>query len=309
MAAPKFERDSLRIRFALGNALRFAGALGADLARSVVGVKPVTSTLADAIIRAPNAGGRISRSPAPRASEIQVAVGPPDATLSLEILDPPEPRGTVFVLHGVRDSREAMRGWGRMLVQAGYRAALVDLRGHGRSTGHALTYGVRESRDLAQALDSLDTRGQRSGAVGVLGFSYGAAVAIQWAGLDQRVRAVVAVAPFASLREVVTGYLPVRLPAKLETRIVDLAGERAAFDPDAASPKAAVARTDAPILLIHGTRDARIPFVHSQQIYAARRGHAEIVLVEGAKHRGVVTHPAAALALRAPAWFNVHLGS
>ena len=220
--------------------LKFGVVLAGGLLVSAVALRPVEDVCASAIVTAPNAGKPGPSSTQP--GELRVDVGGPSrpsrtaATLSVEIAGPASPRGTVFVLHGIRDSKASMRGWGEMLARAGYRAVLVDSRGHGRSTGDWLTYGVNESRDLAQVLDLLASRGQVAGEVGVMGISYGAATAIQWAGLDARVKAVIAVAPFASLRDVVPGYSPVPLPDAFLRRAIDLAGLRGGFDPDAASP-------------------------------------------------------------------------
>jgi pimeloyl-ACP methyl ester carboxylesterase len=238
---------------------------------------------------------------------MRVDVGPPAAILSLAMIDAPNPRATVFVLHGIRDSKESMRGWGEMLAEAGYRAILVDLRGHGRSTGDALTYGVTESADLSQVLDALGERKLVVGRVGVMGNSYGAATAIQWAGHDPRVDAVVAVAPFASLREVVPGYLPLPLPTNFVNRVIDLAAIRGGFDPDAASAVEAIRRTHAAVLLIHGRDDRRIPSWHSERIYAAGAKHAHLVLVEGAGHESVTRAPETRLAERSSRWFESYL--
>jgi pimeloyl-ACP methyl ester carboxylesterase len=41
------------------------------------------------------------------------------------------------------------------LAEAGYRAVLVDLRGHGRSTGKYTTFGVQAAKDLSQVIDAL----------------------------------------------------------------------------------------------------------------------------------------------------------
>lgn len=287
--------------------MRFASHALGDLARCGVGQKSLKESLADSIVRAPNArravldGGE---------RELRVQVGFPRVTLSLRVVEPDsgvEQRGVVFVLHGIRDTKESMQGWGTLLSRAGFRSVMVDLRGHGRSTGDTLSYGVREAEDLRGALDAVEEQGLAGDAVGVVGFSYGAAVAVQWAGLDPRVRAVVAVAPFSSLDEVVAGYLPLPLSPSFLASLVKMAGVRGGFDPAAASPKDAIRRSTAPLLLFHGTGDERIPAAHSERIRDARPARTELCLIEGASHRGVVTHPSSDLASRIPSWFEAHL--
>ena len=287
---------------------RAAIVLGASilrgLAKTALGMQSLVDVGAWAIVRAPNAG---RAEPAPTEGEVRTNVGPPEASLSLARIDPPAPatpRATVFVLHGIRDRKESTRPWGAMLARAGYRAILVDLRGHGRSTGDALTYGVVDAADLSQTLDALSQRGLVQGPVGVMGHSYGAATAIQWAGRDSRVAGVVAVAPFASLREVVPGYTVVPLSPAFVTRVIDRAGVLGGFDPDEASPSRAIAKTRAPVLLVHGRADTRIPAWHSERIHAAARGPSELVLVDGAGHDEVTGATGARLAERAHAWFE-----
>ena len=73
-------------------------------------------------------------------------------------------RGTVFLLHGYGLNKEMMLPWGLVLAQAGYRAVLVDLRGHGRSTGDRIYFGRVERTDLAQCLDALEQRRRVPGA-------------------------------------------------------------------------------------------------------------------------------------------------
>jgi pimeloyl-ACP methyl ester carboxylesterase len=85
------------------------------------------------------------------------------------------------------------------LAQEGWRCVLVDLRGHGKSTGRRIYFGVQEARDLSQLLDELARDGQLARPVATLGESYGAALALRWKGLDPRVGPVVAIAPCAVL--------------------------------------------------------------------------------------------------------------
>ncbi len=237
----------------------------------------------------------------------RVVVGSPPASLSLFVVEPRggQPRPTVLVLHGIRDSKLSMLGWGRRLAEAGHRALLVDLRGHGGSSGRHLSYGVRERRDLAQLLDALDERGP----VGVLGHSYGAATALQLAAHEPRVSAVVAVASFTRLREVARLYvrryldgLAPLIPAREIQRRVDQAGSEAGFDPDEASPLEAVRRGRAAILLLHGAEDRSIPAAHSRELYAAARGPKRLVVIAGEGHNSVMADRRGVLREEAMRW-------
>lgn len=298
--------QSMAIHPNYASTLRHSAWLAGALARNALKGRPLEDVAAMAIVRAPNAG-RSTWPPAP--GEVRIDVASPTATLALSIVDVPAARGTVFVLHGIRDSKEAMRGWAAVVARAGYRAVLVDLRGQGRSTGDFLTYGVREAANLTHVLDALAKRVESLGPIGAMGHSYGAATAIQWAGRDPRVAAVVAVAPFASLADVVPGYLPITLPPAFGSRILRRAGVLAGFDPDDASAERAAAQTRAPVLLIHGGADRRVRPWHSERIRAAAAGGAELVLVDGADHDGVAGSPKTQLATRSAAWFRARMPS
>jgi len=202
-------------------------------------------------------------------------------------------RGTIFVLHGIRDSRASMHGWGRHLSDAGFTVVLVDLRGHGESPGDWLTYGVDDARDLSRLARNF---GQPWG---VMGVSYGAATAIEWAGREPEVRAVVAVAPFQSLRAVVPAYFGRMAPffsAVAPHALVDWtvarAGAIGGFNPDEASPLEAIARTHAPVLLIHGTNDVHIPIAHSRALHDRAPDHVQLTELAGEDH-GSIGHAAA----------------
>ncbi len=159
------------------------------------------------------------------------------------------PRGTVFLLHGLGDSKEYFpyEFYSFIMAGQGYRVILVDSRGHGRSTGDRLTFGFRESRGLVQVLDELQRQGLIVGSVGVLGISYGASTAICWAAIDPRVRAVVALEPFSSLRDATVDAGPSLLGSSswmFSNRdfqnIAARVGKLGGFDIDRDSPLAAI---------------------------------------------------------------------
>jgi pimeloyl-ACP methyl ester carboxylesterase len=113
------------------------------------------------------------------------------------------PRGTVLLLHGYGLAQFAMAPWAFQLAEDGWRCVLVDLRGHGKSTGKRIFFGTRETTDMTQLLDVLKRDNLIGDKVGVVGESYGASLALRWKGMDPRVGPVVAIAPYAVLSNAV----------------------------------------------------------------------------------------------------------
>jgi pimeloyl-ACP methyl ester carboxylesterase len=278
--------------------------------------------LAGAMVSAPNrfnplAGDRLPLPPmeswvADR--HLWVRVGPPEATLSVAILEPADaaaPCGTVLVLHGIFTRGITMLPQARALSRAGYRAVLVDLRGHGRSTGKYLTYGVREAQDVSQVIDALERQQLIDGEIGVWGISYGATTAIHLAACDSRVRAVVAVEPFGMVRPEMRHFGDLMMPevacfvsdAQFQ-RIVDQAAAKAGFDPDGADAVDAIARTSAPVLLVHGTDDRVVPYWNSVALQQAAPDHSERIPIPGGGHTSLWFDCGGRVSSNAIAWFD-----
>lgn len=115
------------------------------------------------------------------------------------------PRGTVVLLHGYGLSQDSMIPWALILAEAGWRCVLVDLRGHGNSTGDRISFGLREAGDLTALLNELQRRGQAQWPVSVVGVSYGAAVALRWKMEEPRVLGAVAITPYGRLGDAIEG--------------------------------------------------------------------------------------------------------
>jgi len=284
------------------------------------------STLSEVIVSAPNRfhpfkSWPMYSSPERRLlgidKQFRVDVGPPEATLGVFVVEPEEvakPRGTVLVLHGIRERNLSMLGTAHMLAEAGYRAVLVDLRGHGASTGKWLTYGPQESQDLSQVIDELEKRNLIASRLGVYGISYGATTSIHLAGRDPRVAAVVAVAPFSKMRDEVPDYSHTLLPGvgnliedDFFQEAVDEAGEMGDFDPDESDALAAIARTQAPVLLMHGKLDWLVPPYHSVRLQEAGNPQTRLELMPGLGHVTIWFDPQGAVAEKTRVWFDQHL--
>ncbi len=153
-------------------------------------------------------------------------------TLPRELSTPTLPvLGTAFVLHGYGVDLEEMFPWGVYLAEAGWRVVLVDLRGHGRSTGKRVYFGTVETNDLVELRTQLEREDQIGPPYVVVGHSMGAALALRWQAVDPDVKASVAFgapaqfAPAAGrLRSEYAAWIPKGWVRRAARKLPDLMG-------------------------------------------------------------------------------------
>jgi len=197
----------------------------------------------------------------------------------------------VVLFHGVADNRMGVVEHSLFLLKAGYSVTLMDARGHGTSDGEIATYGWLERNDTRAILDAL-VASEHPTHIFALGESMGAGIALQSAGVDTRIDAVVAEAPFASLREASYDYAGLQKYPLLGKTLfapgawVMLArGQSLAGFPAAdVSPEHAVAARAFPLLLICDEMDTTLPCRHARRIFAAARGPKSLWEVPRAYH-------------------------
>jgi alpha-beta hydrolase superfamily lysophospholipase len=225
---------------------------------------------------------------------------------------PPNPNGSwVLLFHGVADNRVGVIVQSEFLLRAGYSVVMMDARGHGSSEGPIATYGWLERNDTRAIIDALvhsevdpcltvqwsgpgpcTLSGGLPQHIFALGESMGAGIALQSAGADPRIEAVVAEASFANLREASYDYAGLRKSPLLGktlfapgTWTLLYRGEKLTGLPVAeVSPVKAVASGAFPVLLICDEKDEALPCRHSEMIYAAARGPKELWMVPRAFH-------------------------
>jgi len=167
---------------------------------------------------------------------------------------------------------------------AGDRAVLcMDFRGHGRSSGH-YTFSAKEHADLEAVLTWARARYER---LGILGFSLGAAIAINTLSRHPgRVRSLIAVsAPCAfediefkwwtpeAIRRGLQGLEP---GAGCRPGNLFLKKERPIDRVRALAP--------IPTLFLHGTRDVIVDAQHSRRLYAAAQEPKRLEVIKGGSH-------------------------
>lgn len=177
----------------------------------------------------------------------------------------------VVMLHGYGGDKAEILGANPLFWDRGCHLLSYDARGHGDSSRALLTFGAHERDDLLLATDWLAARtGLPRSDIGLMGWSYGAATAIQAApGLPDLAFAI-ADSSFSSLTDIATvqgerqfgSWVRFVVPGALT-----VAGLRASFDSAAVSPAAAIADAKAPVLLVHSRTDGFTPVEHSETIF------------------------------------------
>jgi pimeloyl-ACP methyl ester carboxylesterase len=200
------------------------------------------------------------------------------------------PRGTVVLLHGYGLAQFSLAPWALRLAQEGWQCVLVDLRGHGKSTGKQIYYGVQETHDLSQFLDELAQDGRLKEPVAAFGESYGAVMALRWKPDEPRIRTVVAITPYAGLSNTVlnlrheyAGWLPktvVRAGLKKLPSVLGIpAGEL--------DPTTELARSPVTALFVAAAEDKITPVADVEQLHALAAPGSELIVVPDATHEAV----------------------
>jgi pimeloyl-ACP methyl ester carboxylesterase len=220
-----------------------------------------------------------------------------DVELSGWLFEPAgRPRGLVIHLHGRMYTRVGGIATADALVPRGYAVLTYDQRAHGASGGAYCTYGKLEKEDLARAIDAVGIY-----PVYVVGHSLGAAVALQAAAEDHRIRAVVAASCYSDLRAALVERADDMPFVSRDQAIaaIGIAEAKASFRVDDVSPMKAAAHVDVPVLLVHGTRDTNTSPRHSERLLAALHGPKRLYLVDGASHTDILDSPTA------PVWREI----
>ena len=188
-------------------------------------------------------------------------------------------KATIVYLHGVAANKDSGEGVVNRFLGQGYDVIVYDSRAHGESEGDRCTYGYFEKQDLQRVLDQ-----SHSENVILIGHSLGAAVALQAAAVDRRVRAVVAASSFSDLRTIATERAPFVFVGSLLTAAFERAERDGKFTVDQVSPVRVAAAIRVPVLVIHGALDTETPPAHSQRVYAALAGPKRLLILPNASH-------------------------
>ncbi len=240
-------------------------------------------------------------------------------TVSAWVLDPAphasglpaQPSATIFLIHDRFGDKSDMLEHARALADSGYRVILTDSRGHGHTHGQWATYGLAESIDMKNVLTHLAHQGQIVGEVGVYGRSYGGATALHWAAADKRIRAVICVSTFTSVRNTMEEQ-KYKLLQKLDQllrkpsndAVLHETGRHAGFDPYRADNVEQIQRVTVPVLLIHGAEDDRYPLEHGRALAESTDAPFKMITIPEADEDSIYEDHAEELRTVSGIWFT-----
>ncbi len=193
---------------------------------------------------------------------------------------------TALLMHGWHGTaiRDFMGG-ANELLDMGFNVLLPDQRGHMNSEGESLTFGIYERYDcrdwawyaydrLQKAVPGADGRFEKP-ALYLYGISMGAATVLMASSLKlpPNIRGIVADCPYSSPAEIIKKVAQdMNIPGELSVPIARAGARlRAGFDLSETTAAAEVAKTELPILIIHGDDDRFVPCEMSEEIAKAAK--------------------------------------
>lgn len=219
-----------------------------------------------------------------RAETVRIPISPSEF-VSGWFVSASQRRGAILLLHGVRSDRLQMIERARFLHGAGYSVLLIDLPGHGESSGERITFGAREGQGVAAALEYLRRRLPRD-PIGVVAVSLGAA-AVVLSHPTPPPDAVVLESMYPTIREAVTDRLVLRLgsPGSMLTPLLLWQLPlRLDVTEDHLRPISALPALGAPVLIASGKNDEHTTWAETERIFAAASQPKDLWRVDGAAH-------------------------
>jgi fermentation-respiration switch protein FrsA (DUF1100 family) len=187
-------------------------------------------------------------------------------------------RPVILYFHGNGDFLAGFFGRFRDLIADGAGIVALSYRGYAGSTGHPSERGLLQDAAAAYAFTTARYGAER---IVVWGFSLGTGVAVALAA-EQPVGKVILEAPYTSLADVAASAFPI-FPVRLAMKDPFYSDQR-------------IAQVRAPLLILHGVRDATIPIAFGERLFALAHEPKTLVRFPDGGHNDLDAYGATAAA-------------
>lgn len=229
------------------------------------------------------------------------------ATISGWHIPADDSRGVIVLLHGIRGSRLSMLERARFLNNAGYSIVMVDLQGHGESSGEQITIGHLEKRDAKAAVE-FARKQHPTEPIGVIGVSLGGASALLASPLG--IDALVIESVYPDIESAINNRVAARLgplsaiPAWLLLMQLE---PRLGIEKSQLRPIDHVPDIGCPVLIISGSEDLHTTAEETKRMYEAAQKPKELWLVDGAAHVDLLAAATTEYVSRVKRFLDKHL--
>ena len=196
----------------------------------------------------------------------------------------------ILFFHGYRSG--ALRDGNGMLWFAkkmGYHLLMPDQRGHGKSDGKTITFGIKERYDCLDWVKYTIRRFGRDTKIILTGLSMGASTVLMASdlGLPENVKGIIADCPYSSPKEILKAVMKqMKFPVNVTYTTVKIGAKLfGGFDVEEYSVLEAMKYCRIPVLFIHGEEDYFVPCEMGKACYeACQSEHKKMLLVKDAGH-------------------------
>jgi len=194
----------------------------------------------------------------------------------------------VLIFHGYSSDGIQMSKYAKHFYDMGYNVLIPEARGHGKSAGDYIGMGWHDRLDVVSWIDNT-VQLQQDAEIVLFGVSMGGATVMMASGekLPSNVKAIIEDCGYASVWGEFSYQLkaifhlpafPIMYFASAVTKI------KAGYTLGEADTVKQVAKSQTPMLFIHGSNDTFVPSSMLNEVYEAANVPKEKLLVEGAGH-------------------------
>lgn len=198
----------------------------------------------------------------------------------------PENKHYVILSHGYTSTRYGMYKYAVLWRMLGYNCVIYDNRGHGANKPTAITFGVREGRDLMAVIQDTYERYGNDIRIGLHGESMGAGLQLMALSHKPSVDFIINDCGYSEILPVLRHkvHQGFGLPRWLADAAVPYGKLFYGYSFKEVRPIDHLKENEIPICFVHGTDDNFTAHWHSEKMYEANKGYKELHLFEGVDH-------------------------
>lgn len=192
-----------------------------------------------------------------------------------------------IMAHGYRGTAcRDFSGGAYDMINKGFNVILIDQRAHSLSSGHTITFGAKERKDLISWIEYAKKKYGNDKRIVLSGISMGGATVLFTSDYLSEKDKIIADCPYSEIKEILKESLRrLKLNPKIIYPLVYLSAIIFAhFNPNKYDANDYVKNSKANILIIHGDGDTLVPYTHSERVYLAKKDKVTYEIFKGSEH-------------------------